>query len=156
MSTTTRGVKNAFRNTIRSMSITAILALTIALALVMLLSLKAVDARIDDVQSSVGNTLTVSPAGARGFQGGGEPLTAASIEKIRDTAHVETVTSTLEDRWITEGQTAPTRPDGSTDASGSTSLQSAIEPGTLGNRSNGTAQGGATVDGNFPADFSLP
>jgi len=74
MSVTTRGVKNAFRNTIRSISITAILALTIALALVMLLSLKAVDARIDDVKSSVGNTLTVSPAGARGFQGGGEPL----------------------------------------------------------------------------------
>ncbi len=56
MSVTTRGVKNAFRNTIRSISITAILALTIALALVMLLSLKAVQARIDDVKSSVGNT----------------------------------------------------------------------------------------------------
>ena len=66
MSTTTRGVKNAFRNTIRSISITAILALTIALALVMLLSLKAVQARIDDVKASVGNTITVSPAGARG------------------------------------------------------------------------------------------
>ena len=56
MSVTTRGVKNAFRNTIRSISITAILALTIALALVMLLSLKAVQARIDDVKASVGNT----------------------------------------------------------------------------------------------------
>jgi putative ABC transport system permease protein len=156
MSTTTRGVKNAFRNTIRSISITAILALTIALALVMLLSLKAVDARIDDVKSSVGNTLTVSPAGARGFQGGGEPLTAAEITKIQNTAHVKSVASTLEDRWVTEGQTAPTRPDGSTDGSGSTSLQSAIDPGTLGNRSNGNTQGGATVGGNFPTSFSLP
>src|SRR3954470_21840890 len=157
MSVTTRGVKNAFRNTIRSISITAILALTIALALVMLLSLKAVDARIDDVKSSVGNTLTVSPAGARGFQGGGEPLTAAEITKIQNTAHVKSVASTLEDRWVTEGQTAPTRPDGSTDASGSTSLQSAIDPGTLGNRSNGnTEDGGATVGGSFPANFSLP
>ncbi len=137
MSTTTRGVKNAFRNTIRSISITAILALTIALALVMLLSLKAVDARIDDVKSSVGNTLTVSPAGARGFQGGGEPLTAAEITKIQNTAHVKSVASTLQDRWTTEGQTAPTRPDGSTDSSGSTSLQSAIDPGTLGNRFGG-------------------
>ena len=156
MSVTTRGVKNAFRNTIRSVSITAILALTIALALVMLLSLKAVQARIDDVKSSVGNTITVSPAGARGFQGGGEPLTAAEITKIRGTAHVKSVTSTLQDRWITEGQTAPTRPDGSSDASGSTSLQSAIDPGTLGNRNNGNTEGGATVGGNFPANFSLP
>jgi putative ABC transport system permease protein len=156
MSVTTRGVKNAFRNTIRSISITAILALTIALALVMLLSLKAVQARIDDVKSSVGNTATVMPAGARGFQGGGEPLTQADITKIENTAHVKSVTSTLEDRWITEGQTAPTRPDGSTDASGRTSLQSAIDPGTLGNRNNGNAEGGATVGGNFPANFSLP
>jgi putative ABC transport system permease protein len=157
MSVTTRGVKNAFRNTIRSISITAILALTIALALVMLLSLKAVQARIDDVKASVGNTVTVTPAGARGFQGGGEPLTAATISKIEDTAHVKSVTSTLQDRWITEGQTAPTRPDGSSDASGTTSLQSAIDPGTLGNRSNGNTEGGATVGGNFPqGNFVLP
>src|SRR3954452_16802656 len=156
MSTTTRGVKNAFRNTIRSISITAILALTIALALVMLLSLKAVQARIDDVKASVGNTFTVTPAGASGFQGGGEPLTAATIAKIENTTHVKSVTSTLEDRWITEGQSAPTRPDGSTDASGSTSLQSAIDPGSLGNRSNGSTEGGATVGGNFPTNFSLP
>jgi putative ABC transport system permease protein len=158
MSVTTRGVKNAFRNTIRSISITAILALTIALALVMLLSLKAVQARIDDVKSSVGNTVTVTPAGARGFQGGGEPLTAATISKIEGTAHVKSVTSTLQDRWITEGQTAPTRPDGSSDASGSTSLQSAIDPGTLGNRNNGSSDsGGATVGGNFPqGNFVLP
>ena len=112
MSVTTRGVKNAFRNTIRSISITAILALTIALALVMLLSLKAVQARIDDVKASVGNTLTVMPAGARGFQGGGEPLTQADITKIGNTAHVKSVASTLEDRWVTEGSDAPTGPNG--------------------------------------------
>src|SRR3954468_23919862 len=148
MSVTTRGVKNAFRNTIRSISITAILALTIALALVMLLSLKAVQARIDDVKSSVGNTATVMPAGARGFQGGGEPLTQAEITKIENTAHVKSVTSTLEDRWVTEGSDAPTGPNGET--TGTSSLQSAIDPGTLGNRNNGNTEGGATVGGNFP------
>jgi putative ABC transport system permease protein len=158
MSVTTRGVKNAFRNTIRSISITAILALTIALALVMLLSLKAVQARIDDVKSNVGNTITVTPAGARGFQGGGEPLTAADITKIEHTAHVKSVTSTLEDRWVTEGSQSPTRPDGTT--MGTTNLQSSIDPGTLGNRfgtSNGnSSNGGPTVSGNLPANFTLP
>jgi putative ABC transport system permease protein len=156
MSVTSRGVKNAFRNTIRSISITAILALTIALALVMLLSLKAVQARIDDVKSSVGNTITVTPAGARGFQGGGEPLTAADLTKMEGTAHVKSVTSTLQDRWVTEG-TDNTRPDGQT--LGTTSLQSAIDPGTLGNRfgTNGTNEGGATTGGNFPqGNFVLP
>jgi hypothetical protein len=144
MSVTTRGVKNAFRNTIRSISITAILALTIALALVMLLSLKAVQARIDDVKASVGNTVTVMPAGARGFQGGGEPLTAETISKIEDTAHVKSVTSTLEDRWVTEGTDAPTGPNSET--AGSTSLQSAIDPGTLGNRNNGNTDGALDDD----------
>ncbi len=153
MSVTGRGVKNAFRNTIRSISITAILALTIALALVMLLSLKAVQARIDDVKASVGTTVTVTPAGARGFQGGGEPLTAAQIEKIRATAHVKAVTSTLEDQWVTEGTTAPTGPNGET--AGTTSLQSAIDPGTLGNRFGTT--NGNTESGNAPpANFTLP
>lgn len=66
MSVAARGVKNAFRNTIRSIAITAILALTIALALVMLLSLKAVQARIDDVKGNVGTTLTVTPAYSKG------------------------------------------------------------------------------------------
>src|SRR5438552_9342215 len=153
MSVTTRGVKNAFRNTIRSISITAILALTIALALVMLLSLKAVQARIDDVKASVGNTVTVTPAGARGFAGGGEPLTASQIKKIEQTAHVKSVTSTLEDRWVTEGTDAPTGPNGET--AGSTNLQSAIDAGSLGNRNNSNS-GGATVGGNFPANFTLP
>src|SRR5436190_19150147 len=124
MSVTARGVKNAFRNTIRSISITAILALTIALALVMLLSLKAVQARIDDVKGSVGTTLTVMPAGSRGFQGGGEPLTAAQITKIEHTPHVKAVASTLEDRWTTEGSTAPTGPNGETGNTGTTNLQS--------------------------------
>jgi putative ABC transport system permease protein len=153
MTVTTRGVKNAFRNTIRSISITAILALTIALALVMLLSLKAVQARIDDVKSNVGTTLTVTPAGARGFQGGGEPLTASQITKVEATAHVKAVASTLNDRWTTEGSTAPNGPGGDTGNNGTTNLQSSIDPGTLGNRFGGGANANG---GSRPANFSLP
>jgi putative ABC transport system permease protein len=158
MSVTARGVKNAFRNTIRSISITAILALTIALALVMLLSLKAVQARIDDVKGNVGTTLTVRPAGSQGFQGGGEPLTAAQITKIENTPHVKAVASVLEDRWTTEGTTSPTRPGGQTDATGTTSLQSAIDPGTLGNRFGGNTDNGSSgaTAPSTPANFSLP
>lgn len=153
MTVTTRGVKNAFRNTIRSISITAILALTIALALVMLLSLKAVQARIDDVKSNVGTTLTVTPAGARGFQGGGEPLTASQITKVEATAHVKAVASTLNDRWTTEGTNAPTGPGGDSATGGKTNLQSSIDPGTLGNRFGGGANANG---GSLPANFSLP
>jgi putative ABC transport system permease protein len=156
MSVTARGIKNAFRNTIRSISITAILALTIALALVMLLSLKAVQSRIDDVKSNVGTTLTVTPAGSQGFQGGGEPLTAAQITKIQHTPHVKAVASTLDDRWTTEGTTAPTGPGGDTGTAGTTNLQSSIDPGTLGNRFGGSTNNGSSGAQNLPANFSLP
>jgi putative ABC transport system permease protein len=156
MSVTARGVKNAFRNTIRSVSITAILALTIALALVMLLSLKAVQARIDDVKSSVGNSVTVTPAGARGFQGGGEPLTAAEITQIQQTAHVKSVTTTLNDRWMTEGTSAPTGPNGQAISGGTTNLQSSIDPGTLGNRFGNNGGNNNSVGGAAPSNFTLP
>lgn len=119
-----RGAKNAFRNSIRTFSIVAILGLSIGLALAMLMARQAVEKRITDVKSSIGNTITVSPAGARGFQGGGEPLTTDEANKIIATAHVVSVTQTLNDRLD----------------SSSTNLQSAISAGTLGQRQGQFAQ----------------
>src|SRR5579864_5984164 len=113
-----RGVKNAFRNSIRTLSIILILGLSIGLALAMLMARQAVQNRISDVKSSIGNTITISPAGARGFEGGGEPLTTDEITKVKALPHVTTVTQTLTDRLD----------------SSSTNLQSAIDPGTLGAR----------------------
>src|SRR4051812_27613188 len=98
MSTIVRGVRNAFRNTIRTGGVTVILALSIGLALVMLLSLKTVQARITSVKQSIGNTMSLSPAGARGFEGGGEPLTQADLDSVKGLAHVTAVTGTLNDR----------------------------------------------------------
>ncbi len=143
-----RGVKNAFRNTIRTVSITAILALTIALALVMLLSKQAVEAKIDNVKAQVGTTVTVTPAGARGFAGGGNPLTADDVAAIRSTSHVSAVASTLSDRLRTEGTTANGPGGGNT--GGTTSLASSIDAGSLGQRFGG-AQGGPTQ-----VAFNLP
>lgn len=134
MSTVTRGVRNAFRNPIRTAGVTIILALSIGLALVMTLSLKAVTNRIETVKSSIGNTVTVSPAGARGFEGGGEPLTQTQVDSLTSVAHVTGVTATLNDR-LTPG----------TD----TSLASAIEPGSLGNRFR--ANSGSTTNDAPPA-----
>src|SRR5471030_2438776 len=115
MSTILRGVKNAFRNTIRTGGVTVILALSVGLALVMLLSLKTVEARIASVKASIGNTITISPAGARGFEGGGQPLTQSNADTVKAVSHVTAVKATLSDRLT------PT-----TD----TNLASAIDPGT--------------------------
>ncbi len=154
MSTITRGVRNAFRNTIRTGGVTVILALSVGLALVMLLSLKTVQSRIDTVKSSIGNTITVSPAGARGFEGGGEPLTQADLDAAKTVANVTAAVGSLSDRLT------PT-----TD----TSLASAIDPGTLGNRSRNRgfsggdtggapagAPGGGTSASGAPKTFQIP
>ncbi len=130
MSVVSRGVRNAFRNSIRTVSIVIILSLSIGLALTMLVARQAVQAKIDSVKSSIGNTITVSPAGARGFEGGGEPLTVDQINKVKALPHVVGATETLQDR-LTAG----------TD----TTLASAIDAGTLGQRqqqrSGGTGRG---------------
>jgi putative ABC transport system permease protein len=143
MSTVSRGVRNAFRNPIRTGGVTIILGLSVGLALVMLLSLKAVQSRIATVKSSIGNTITVSPAGARGFEGGGEPLTQAQLDSLKTLPNVTAVTGTLNDRLtpVTD-----------------TSLASAIDPGTLGNRArraNNPASANAPTGGP-QRTFSLP
>ena len=118
MGVISRGIKNAFRNTIRTVSITFILALSIAMSLIMLLALKTVQAKISTVKSSIGNTLTVTPAGINGFEGGGTLLTTQNATDISAISHVASITKVLTDRLTT------------TD----TNLVSSITPGSFGNR----------------------
>ncbi len=75
MNVVTRGIRNAFRNKIRTFSIIVILGLSVGLALAMLIANQAVGQKIDSVKSSVGNTVSIAPAGVRGFEGGGNALT---------------------------------------------------------------------------------
>lgn len=70
MNMISRGARNAFRNYLRTGSIVIILGISIGLALSMLVAREAVTTKIETVKSSVGNTVTVAPAGARGFEGG--------------------------------------------------------------------------------------
>lgn len=136
-----RGIKNAFRNIIRTFSITLILAISIGLALIMLLSMKAVQARITTVKTNIGNIITITPAGAQGFEGGGTPLTETVIAPVSSLPHVVKVTETLNDRLT------PT-----TD----TNLASAVDPGALGNRA-GRGFGGSTTNPNgTPRTFTVP
>lgn len=149
MNSISRGIRNTFRNTIRTFSITIILGLSIGLALTMLTARRAVDTKIASVKSSIGNTVTISPAGARGFEGGGEPLTSDQINKIKSVSNVASVTSSLQDR-LTTGT--------------NTNLQSAIEAGSLGRRHNQAggvpSEGGGDhaggVVGGTAANFTPP
>ncbi len=141
MSAIARGGKNAFRNVIRTLSITMIVGLSIGLALVMVLSLKAVQSRIDNVKSQIGNNVTVSPAGVRGFEGGGEPITQTDIKSIGSMAHVTKVTATLNTRMRTGTETT---------------LNSAIDPGTLGQRNRQQDQSSNSSSGSTGNDNPGP
>jgi len=118
MNVLSRGVRNAFRNSTRTVSVIVILGLSIALALSMLLAHQAVNKKIDNVKSSVGNTITIAPAGFRGGLGGGNPLTETQLATISSLPHVVSLEKSLNDRLT----------------STNTNLVSAIDLGTLGQR----------------------
>lgn len=126
MNVATRGIRNAFRNSTRTISIVVILGLSIGLSLTMLIAHKAVDQKITSVKSSIGNTVSISPAGFRGMQGGGDPLTADQLSSIAKLDHVTKVDQSISDRLTTD----------------TTSLTSAIDAGSLGQRFGGGSGGG--------------
>ncbi len=93
------------------------------LALAMLVAHQAVGQKINSVESSVGNTVSISPAGSRGFEGGGNPLTETQLAAVQKLAHVTSLDESLSDRLTTSD----------------TNLQSAITAGSLGQRFAGNS-----------------
>lgn len=149
MNACTRGIRNAFRNSIRTFSIVVILGLSVGLALTMLIARQAVEDKIQSVKTSIGNTVTISPAGVQGFQGGGEPLTGDQLSKVKTTNHVTAVTQSLSDRLTSDNS----------------DLESAIDAGTLGNRQAGNSgvnfqappqMGGNSGQGEVTRTFTPP
>lgn len=151
-----RGFKNALRNNIRALSIVFILAVSIGMSLVMLMSLKTVDGKIDSVKSSIGNTIVVSPAGVRGFEGGGELLTVQNSETIKNLANIKSVALTLSDRLMNENSTSSGMPGQSSTTSSKTSLNSAIEAGSFGNRQRRFSDNQSGVDSESRTPPSMP
>jgi len=123
-----------------------ILGLSLGLALTMLIAHQAVGQKIKSVEGSVGNTVTIDPAGERGFSGGGNPLTTAEINKVASLAHVSSIDETLSDRLTTSN----------------TNLQSSITAGSLGRRfaaNSGetfTPPTGSTFGGSLTTNFTPP
>lgn len=70
MNSFSRGVKNAFRNGVRTVAVCLILALVIGLTLAMLVANSAVNERIGQIKAGIGNNITISAGGMRGFGGG--------------------------------------------------------------------------------------
>lgn len=170
MSVLARSVGNAFRNKIRTAAVVAVLAVAIGMALAMLVANQAVAAKVQELNASVGTVLTVNPAGGQGFEGGGEPLTDEQAVTASTVPNVTSVVGTKALRLRTESSTSGTTgststpagpggqggPGGQSATTVTTSLQAAIDAGTLGNR-NGTATGTTnSAAGQAAPAFSLP
>ncbi|WP_125610113.1 ABC transporter permease [Specibacter cremeus] len=161
MGVVSRSVGNAFRNKVRSGAVIVILAVAIGLALAMLVANQAVASKVDSLKASIGNNLTINPAGARGGFGGGTPLTTAQLTKAAAVPHVAAAQGLLAVRLATNNGTTTGSSGSSNDSgragrfgtAGTTSLQSAVAPGVLGARNNSAGASGGTA---ATPSFSLP
>lgn len=159
MNLLTRGVKNAFRGGVRPAAVILILAISMGLALAMLLANQAVKDKLEDVKQSVGTAITVNPAGSESGQGGGEPLKSADIEKLAGLENVEEVSASLGLMVTTEsdeeesgGMMGMRLRSASGVEPGETNLESPVDPGTLGQRRQGVD---SSSDGEMP-EIKLP
>jgi putative ABC transport system permease protein len=158
MNVVSRGIRNAFRNYIRTISIVVIIGLAIGLSLSMLVARQAVSAKIASVNATVGNTITIAPAGYSGFSSVNNSLTTTELAKVSSISHVTNVSETLSDRLTTIGATSTPSFGGhstSTTTNAQTSLTSPIKLNTTGTGGQAThlfINGG----GSLPTNFSLP
>ncbi len=129
-----RGIRNTFRNATRSVGVVVILGVTIALSISMLIARDAVNTKIASVRASTGTTVTVSPAGFFGFQGGGTPLSNKQIDTLVTLPYVIAVQASLNEEL----------------QSSVTSLTSPTPPGFLGHHFGGfSSRGGFSIPVRF-------
>lgn len=102
-----RGVKNVFRNLVRSVAVILILSLAVGLSLVMLVARQGVDKKITSIKSSVGNTITIYPAGFSSFSSVNNALTTTQLNKVKSIPHITSLTESLSDRLTTIGSNFP-------------------------------------------------
>ena len=158
MNTFTLGLRNAFRSSVRAVSIMVILGLSIGLCLIMLIAYQAVGAKIADVKSSIGNTITISPAGFNTFSQANNALTASDLEKVRSLAHITNLTEVLTDRLTTIGSVQPSfgKFGGDTNSNAQTSLASPVTLNSGGESGDRGFRVFVNGGGSLPANFSLP
>lgn len=155
MNPVNRGMRNAFRNGIRTLSVITILSISIGLSLTMLVANKAVSNKVATIKSSIGTTVSISPAGFNPGSQANNALTSDALKKIATLPHVTSVTEELTDRLSTTGSAQPAfGPARDSNSNATTSLTSPVKLNTSGNGDGPRVfvNGG----GSLPTNFSLP
>jgi putative ABC transport system permease protein len=104
-----RGIRNAFRNSMRTVGVVVILAVAIALSISMLIARDAVTNKINTVKASTGTTVSVSPKGFFGFNGGGTPLSMTTIDALLNLPNVTAVQESFSEE-LSSSKTSLTSP----------------------------------------------
>ncbi|HEY6736962.1 MAG TPA: FtsX-like permease family protein [Candidatus Saccharimonadia bacterium] len=161
MGTIIRGVKNAFRNLIRTGSVIVLLGISTALALSLFLANQAMKAKVADLKASAATTLTINAAGSFGDQGGGEPLTSADVTKVAQVSGVSQVGAIMNSGGGGFRVAVSSSGGAASQVQAPTSqvnLDSSIDPGTLGARrfrQNSSSGTGSATPAALP-DIKLP
>jgi putative ABC transport system permease protein len=124
----------------RSIGVVVILAVAIALSISMLIARDAVNTKINSVKASTGTTITVSPKGFFGFNGGGTPLTTKEINGLLDLKNVTAVQESLSEEL----------------SSKDTSLTSPTPAGSLGQQFGGFGGGSSGGSSSGTTTFTIP
>jgi len=130
-----RSLRNLFRSPLRTTLMVALLAVSIGLGLIMFTVHSATENQLGTIGGEIGTDITIRPAGSfggMGGMGGGEPLAQEDVDKLSDIPHVVSVQGSVQTQYTGD------------------SLESAIDPGTLGGGGRGPMGGSA------PANFSMP
>jgi putative ABC transport system permease protein len=98
-----RGIRNAFRNTVRTISVVLILGLVIGLSFVMLIANRSVTGKVATTLGSIGDTVTIAPPA---YSAGGPPGKNLTTAELAPIAHLHGVTSIDE---TLDGTAAPVR-----------------------------------------------
>jgi putative ABC transport system permease protein len=112
-----RSLRNLFRSPLRTTLMVALLAVSIGLGLIMYTVHSATENQLGTIGGQIGTDITIRPAGSyggMGGMGGGEPLAQEDVDKLSDIPHVVSVQGSVQTQYTGD------------------SLESAIEPGTLG------------------------
>lgn len=138
-----RAARNLIRSPLRTGGIIAILTVSVSLALIMLTVHGAAQNQLESVKADIGTDIQIRPAGAFGLSGGGEPLAEENVTKLSAIQHVVSVQESAQTMYTGDA------------------LVSAVEPGTLGTRWRGPADGGSPPVGvNTPpggsSTFTMP
>jgi putative ABC transport system permease protein len=156
MNVVTRGIRNAFRNVIRTLSVVTILGLSMGLSLVMLIANQGVSDKIDSVKQSIGNTITIRPAGFSGSSDTNNALTVDQLSKVREIDHVVSLTESMSGRLKTTGSDSlgDNNPEAQSQGGGISGETNLVSPVEL----NKDGEGGGMVlnSSSIPDNFSPP